>query len=240
MLEPSVSVGQLMQVYGPTNSGKTQFCYTFALNVVYTSEKSVLFVDTDHSFSGKRLSEMARNRFKEMSDTEREELLARIRVIRAVDIFSVLKTFEQISADWDSNEDSIFKDLGLLVVDSVTVPLSWHRKITAFDIESEEQTRNTASKMSELKFRSTTGISQMGHTLKHFCRRKYVTLVAVTSKKLSEKREWTDCCDISLEFRVNGDPDSKHTDIEIVDGFGIDNKNKMYDKFVINEMGFTQ
>lgn len=65
-LNGGIPVGNVVEIYGPGGSGKTQFCYQLCLNVqIPLSQKGLdgeaLYIDTESRFKTERIIEMARH-----------------------------------------------------------------------------------------------------------------------------------------------------------------------------------
>ena len=96
--------GQLIEIYGPWGSGKSQFCFT----AVVESKKKVIFIDSEETFSVKRIKEIAKARGK--SDEEIADLDKRILLYQPKDWREQLAILHQLpKAD----------DVDLIIIDSL-------------------------------------------------------------------------------------------------------------------------
>lgn len=248
ILLSGISNGQLVEVFGQTDSGKTSFCYAMIANALQNCQKKVLYLDTDLSFSINRLNQILKEGFR-MKSRQRDELLSRLMVIKAFDVSTVLNIFESIHYDLNLNSgsESDFKDLCLIIIDSLSGPLSHEIKSKTFEIENEEKNRNSSSRVAHLKRTTVSLVSQMGFTIKNLIRNRSIAAIVTNSEQIASKKYWNLYCDISLKFSVNTDvtdvqkvyEDMFHPFriIEVVKGFKKRPENKSFNKFVIDEKG---
>lgn len=54
--------GNIYEFCGLSSSGKTQICFTIALNVAQYFAKCVYYIDTKHDFSARRLQDILEER----------------------------------------------------------------------------------------------------------------------------------------------------------------------------------
>ena len=238
---------QLVEVFGETNSGKTNFCYSMLANVLRSCPKKALYVDTDLSFSIDRFSQILDKGFG-LTIEQRDELLSRLLVVRAFDVPTLLDTIEMIRHDLKTNhKDSKFAGLSLVVVDSVSAPLSHELKSNTYEIEEEKRTRNSSVVVSGLKFRSTCAVSQMGFTLKNFVRAHSVAMIVTNCQSIAQKKNWSLYCDVSLKFSINNEVtrEKNVTEeaycpfrvIEVIKYFGKNHDKCIFSNFIIDEKG---
>lgn len=115
LLVGGVAMDEITELVGPSGSGKTQFCFSIAAEAAATVS-TVFYVDTTNSFSSSRVEEITRCRHGERATRlSIEELVSRIRVMPAHNIFEALDILEGIELNAGCRPMT-----GLLVVDSIT------------------------------------------------------------------------------------------------------------------------
>jgi len=96
--------GQLVEIYGPFASGKTQFCFT----AIVESKGKVIYVDSEGTFSANRIKQIAKARGKKIEDID-----AKILRYEPTNWREQIAIFHQLPKDM-SNVD-------LIIVDSLMV-----------------------------------------------------------------------------------------------------------------------
>jgi RecA/RadA recombinase len=104
ILDGGIPPESVVLVYGEAETGKTTLALQCAINCAKQGYKT-LFVDCDGTFSGRRLSQMASEKFKEVA-----ELIVLMKP----------SNFREQTLVMDQLTDYITKNLGLVVVDTVT------------------------------------------------------------------------------------------------------------------------
>ncbi|SPP75621.1 blast:DNA repair protein RAD51 homolog 4 [Drosophila guanche] len=92
--------GRVWEICGETGAGKTQLLYTLALNFAWKHKRQVLFIDSKHDFSTKRIQDMLLER--KMDQETSEKAMANIQVVEALtakNLIDVLKEFDWQMAD---------------------------------------------------------------------------------------------------------------------------------------------
>jgi len=96
--------GQLVEIYGPYASGKTQFCFT----AIVESKGKVIYVDSEGTFSAKRITQISKERGKKIVDVD-----AKILRYEPTNWREQLAIFHQLPKDMEN--------VDLIIVDSLMV-----------------------------------------------------------------------------------------------------------------------
>jgi DNA repair protein RadB len=104
ILEGGIPLESVSLIYGEAETGKTTLAMQCAINCAEQGYKT-LFVDCDGTFSAKRLSQMASEKFKEIA-----ELI----------ILMKPNTFREQTLVIDQLTDYITKKFGLVIIDTIT------------------------------------------------------------------------------------------------------------------------
>jgi DNA repair protein RadB len=104
ILEGGISFESVSLIYGEAETGKTTLAMQCAINCAVKGYKT-LFVDCDGTFSAKRLSQMASEKFKDIA-----ELI----------ILMKPNNFREQTLVIDQLADYITKNFGLLIIDTIT------------------------------------------------------------------------------------------------------------------------
>jgi len=132
-LEGGMRTGTLIELVGPAASGKTQLCLSTCVHCVVRSSFTVAFIDTNSSFSSKRIQELyitAAKTSKTNSTASLEERfcdsMKRIRCFKPGDAFKLLSTLEHIHEQLTTPtfEDNYFSNLRLIIIDSLASVIS--------------------------------------------------------------------------------------------------------------------
>ena len=99
-----ISPESIILIYGEPETGKTTFALQCAVNCALQDLK-VLFVDCENTFSTKRMSQIAKNKFEQVAE--------RVNLIRP-------KDFREQTAVVDRIQDYTVKNFGLVVIDTLT------------------------------------------------------------------------------------------------------------------------
>ncbi len=103
MLSGGYEKGILTTIYGPAGSGKSNLCIMALAS--FKSEKKIVYIDTEGSFSLERLSQIT---------ADYKELLPRI-------IFFKPTNFEEQKELFSKLKEIVEKDIGLIIFDSVAM-----------------------------------------------------------------------------------------------------------------------
>lgn len=68
LLDGGLFVGNIYEFCGPSASGKTQLCISILLNIIITTKKEIVYIDTKNKFSVYRIKEILKN--KNMTNNE--------------------------------------------------------------------------------------------------------------------------------------------------------------------------
>lgn len=118
LLGGGLLTGELYEVVGPSASGKTQLALFAAAHVAATSDASVVFVDTSHSFSAARVLEMRAEWARDDPHVRSErETLSTIRCVKAFSAVALLAALDNVRRQLDAQEGGFASALRLVVVD---------------------------------------------------------------------------------------------------------------------------
>jgi RecA/RadA recombinase len=141
MLDGGIYSGEITEIYGHSGAGKTQMCFSFMTSVLEQTEKKIIFIDTDLSFTAKRIKALL-NSNPDKPILDRNELartLSRVNVCNVFDTFELLNLIESISSQLKKRREkcveqdeearsqeakSPFNNLGMIIIDSLTTLLS--------------------------------------------------------------------------------------------------------------------
>jgi DNA repair protein RadB len=104
VIEERIPPESLTLIYGEPETGKTTLAMQCAVNCALQNFK-VLFVDCDNSFSTKRLSQVSGDKFEEVAE--------RIILVKPTD-------FKEQTAFIDRVQDYLSKNVGLIIIDTLT------------------------------------------------------------------------------------------------------------------------
>ncbi|KAM7443596.1 DNA repair protein rad51d [Porites harrisoni] len=125
LLDGGLYSGELTEIVGAAGAGKSQICMNIALSTAMKTKKNVLYVDTGGSMSGTRIREMLQGWNSSLGDQEVCDILSRISVIQAFDIFSVVDVLEGVKQKLNTEEnDDEIQHLRMIIVDSVAAVVS--------------------------------------------------------------------------------------------------------------------
>jgi len=103
---------------------------------------------------------------------------------------------EKISHDLDTNPKSEFKNIGLLIIDSLTTPLSLAiKKINSLASDDEKTDKKKAISR---RCQAVSLISQVAITLKTFALKHSIAVVVANSRSVTLKHNWKNHCALSL------------------------------------------
>eukprot|EP01080_Neovahlkampfia_damariscottae_P000750 gene750-9002_t len=138
LISGGVYTGEILEVSGPsfsgsfskilTTLGKTQFCLSQTLFVSSKTKGTVIYIDTNNSFSDTRLREMHLE-FKN-KDPEILPILVsfrdKIKIFKLYNIDSFLNVLNEIIIKIKQGKDKFYSNLRLIVIDSINVILGPH------------------------------------------------------------------------------------------------------------------
>ncbi|CAH1736479.1 unnamed protein product [Aphis gossypii] len=80
--------GNIYELCGPSACGKTQLCYSILLNLIITTKKDIVYIDTKNKFSVNRIKQMLKNKCK--TNNEINAILSKIHVYSILDIYKLI------------------------------------------------------------------------------------------------------------------------------------------------------
>lgn len=122
LLKGGIYTGEVTEFYGPSGSGKTQFCLSIGASLLSESGNNVLYLDSNCNFAASRIEEilMARCGDKEVVS----KLLNKIRIINIQNVYHLFDILDKIKYELHNLNNTFFKHLKLIVLDSITHHLS--------------------------------------------------------------------------------------------------------------------
>ncbi|XP_054159989.1 DNA repair protein RAD51 homolog 4-like isoform X2 [Oppia nitens] len=221
MLPKGIPRGQVTQIYGESGSGKTQFCYTLMASVAKLYGQRVLYFDTELSFDSSRLIQIINNRFPAINEQKLDQLLDYILVTR-------------------TNPLSEYKQLKLIIIDSMSSPATLEMKKTNYKSNIQDQRANSSGARKlhhQLKVRMT----QMVTSLRAFAVKHSMAIIVVNSQVMAKKYYWNNSCNTCLQFvRHNEDINSKEITISLMQSYDTRADNHKSDnKFTISLKGIN-
>jgi len=63
LLDGGLFSGNIYELCGPSASGKTQLCYSVLLNLIITTKKDIVYIDTKNKFSVNRIKQILKNKY---------------------------------------------------------------------------------------------------------------------------------------------------------------------------------
>ena len=247
--------GEITELNGYPNCGKSQFCYTFAVNFINTYNKSVLYIDTDLTFSFKRIKQIMEKRIEDLHHYSRfgstqgmDQFQSLIKIMRVLDIPSLLDTIETISYDLETNPNSSFNDLRVVIIDSLTPLMAIELKKHLYLAEIEKEVKCNYSKYLRVMLRSIQLAKQMAAILTNFAAKHSLALIVVNSQSLNLKNRWNNSCRLRINFYEKEvlDPELRRDEIlelitfrgiKITQSYDKNIKNNCFDFFRISDYG---
>jgi RAD51-like protein 3 len=236
MLGNGINRGEITEIIGYSSSGKTQFCYTIASNVVTKYNDEVLYIDTDLSFSRDRMTNIFKYRFPRLfkSSSDLRETMNKIKVIRVLDINSLINILERIAHDLETNSRNEFNKIGVIIIDSLTTPLSLAvKKLNLLASEEKDKKKEISLRCEALSL-----ISQMANTLHTLASKHSIAIIVANSQSVTLKQNWKNFCAISLLIeKIEKHLKSSIRNIKITQTNRLVNHNSYCDKFEICDEG---
>jgi DNA repair protein RadA len=133
LMDRGVETTKLTEFFGPASSGKTQLCLQLAVNVQLPEgkggvESGAVYVDTEGSFSPKRIREMAEARELAPKEAMRRIHYARINTVDA--LFEIVRKAERFLEDGSAK---------ILILDNFAAPFS--TKFDRSEIQEKQVSR---------------------------------------------------------------------------------------------------
>ncbi|XP_054710340.1 DNA repair protein RAD51 homolog 4-like isoform X2 [Uloborus diversus] len=117
-LQGGVYTGEVTEIHGPPGSGKTQFCLDVISNLLIETSCTVLYMDSNCTFSAGRVEEILLQ--KSDGCTVLNEKLQRIKVINMYDVYNFLDILYYVEKELQKKENFYYKNLKLVIIDSIT------------------------------------------------------------------------------------------------------------------------
>lgn len=127
LLDGGLHTGELTEIVGAAGVGKSQICMSIALFTAMETKKNVLYIDTGGSFSATRVKDMLGQRDNSLASQDICNILSRILVIQAHDIFSIIEALERAReriCNQDDDDDDDMQHLQMIIVDCVAAVIS--------------------------------------------------------------------------------------------------------------------
>lgn len=122
LLDSGLYTGEITELTGSPGSGKTQVCFSVAVNISHQLKKTVFYVDTKGAMCANRLLQMLQTRTSNME--EQMEALQKIKVFRVFDVFSLLACLQHLRFNGLQQASVGGGSVKALMVDSVSAVLS--------------------------------------------------------------------------------------------------------------------
>ncbi|KAI4873034.1 hypothetical protein NFI96_030559 [Prochilodus magdalenae] len=96
LLDSGLYTGEITELAGGPGTGKTQMCFSVAVNTALELKQNVLYMDTSGGICASRLLQMLQA--KTTNTLEQMNALQRIRVFQAFDVFALLHCLQNLRA----------------------------------------------------------------------------------------------------------------------------------------------
>ncbi|KAI9139861.1 P-loop containing nucleoside triphosphate hydrolase protein [Paraphysoderma sedebokerense] len=143
ILSGGFRTGEVIEISGPPAVGKTQLCFFLAAKTILSSKDStVLYFDSNNSFSSNRISgflqtsdALERDREKWGEDLNTESFLSRVKVVKSYEIFNLLHHLDNLKHNLQSlvrrSSDPFVSNLDVIIIDSIASIISPALKVAA-------------------------------------------------------------------------------------------------------------
>ncbi|GAB6030129.1 DNA repair protein rad51d [Chamberlinius hualienensis] len=118
ILDGGIMCGEIIEIFGSSAVGKTQFCFQLAAHVTLTSNNSVLFIDTCGSFSARRIKQIMKE--NDAEDEKCASALARIIYQCCYDLYDFITILDQLIEDNHRKTGSDARRVKLIIIDSIS------------------------------------------------------------------------------------------------------------------------
>ncbi|XP_062844324.1 DNA repair protein RAD51 homolog 4 isoform X2 [Trichomycterus rosablanca] len=122
LLDSGLYTGEITELAGGPGTGKTQTCFSVAVNIAHELKHNVVYIDTNGGFCASRLLQMLQT--KTVNTMEQMEALQKIRVFRAFDTFTLLFRLQNLRAGGLQKGSVGGGSVKAVIVDSVSAVLS--------------------------------------------------------------------------------------------------------------------
>ncbi|KAG0466484.1 hypothetical protein HPP92_018064 [Vanilla planifolia] len=116
--------GQLIEIVGPSSSGKTQFCLFVASYIASNNFGSVVYMNTSNSFSPSRVSLIVNQLCSSLDKEDRQrrirEIMSRIHCLSIFDIFSLMDALDELKNTMREQKVNEEAKICILVVDAIS------------------------------------------------------------------------------------------------------------------------
>nr|AAH66407.1 Zgc:77165 [Danio rerio] len=122
LLDSGLYTGEITELTGSPGSGKTQVCFSVAVNISHQLKQTVVYIDTKGGMCANRLLQMLQT--KTPNEQEQMEALQKIKVFRVFDVFSLLACLQNLRSTGLQKMSVGGGSVKALMVDSVSAVLS--------------------------------------------------------------------------------------------------------------------
>ncbi|XP_025194832.1 DNA repair protein RAD51 homolog 4 [Melanaphis sacchari] len=88
ILDGGLFAGNIYELCGPSACGKTQICFSILLNLIISTKKDIVYIDTKNKFSVNRIKQMLKNKCK--TNNEIKDILNKIHVYSILNIYNLI------------------------------------------------------------------------------------------------------------------------------------------------------
>ncbi|XP_016131061.1 DNA repair protein RAD51 homolog 4 isoform X2 [Sinocyclocheilus grahami] len=122
LLDSGLYTGEITELAGSPGSGKSQVCFSVAVNISHQLKQTVFYIDTKGGMCANRLLQMLQSKTPNME--EQMEALQKIKVLRVFDVFSLLACLQNLRSNGLQKASVGGGSVKALMVDSVSAVLS--------------------------------------------------------------------------------------------------------------------
>ncbi|KAB5522608.1 hypothetical protein PHYPO_G00161490 [Pangasianodon hypophthalmus] len=121
LLDSGLYTGEITELCGGPGTGKTQMCFSVAVNIAHELKQKVMYIDTNGGICANRLLQMLQQ--KTVNTAEQMNALQRISVLRVFDVFALLSSLQNLRAS-GLQKGAVGGSVKAVIVDSVSAVLS--------------------------------------------------------------------------------------------------------------------
>lgn len=122
LLDSGLYTGEITELTGSPGSGKTQVCFSVAVNIAHQLKQTVFYIDTKGGVCANRMLQMLQTRTSNVE--EQMEALQKIKVFKAFDVFALLECLQHLRFNGLQKASVGGGSVKALMVDSVSAVLS--------------------------------------------------------------------------------------------------------------------
>ncbi|TRY62410.1 hypothetical protein DNTS_031823 [Danionella cerebrum] len=122
LMDSGLYTGEITELAGSPGSGKTQVCFSVAVNTAHQLKQTVVYIDTRGGMCSHRLQQMLQN--KTSTIEEQMEALQKIKVVRIFNVFSLLSHLQNMRRKGLQKISVGGGSVKVVMVDSVSAVLS--------------------------------------------------------------------------------------------------------------------